>query len=611
MYLADRIVLTKGLWNKREDGRLDIKSVLEGLDRLFADRESEKVESYLSEHLEGALTEGDAGSAIMIINELIGFYRDASQYDKAEAYCGKLLPFMERAGLKDTIHYGTSCLNIANAYRASGKLDESYCHYQKVFDIYEKVLDQKDFRYASLYNNLSLLYQEKKEFEKACEALEKALSIVKEYPEAAVELGVTYTNLASSYVYAGNLKKAKEASDKGLAVFQNGLEEDYHYSAALSVAGDIHFADGAYTEAAASYEKAMLALKRHVGITHAYFRIVSNLQTTFERMGKKDYLKGLVISRDYYEAYGKTAFSKIAMEQELTFGKVGEGSECFGLDDLISKDHDFGPGFCVFVTREQYNAYGQQLEEIYASLPSEFRGFEKPDIVKGAPRNGIIIIEDFFGRILSLEKEELDYLLKMNTLPEKTWLRLSDWQLRTVTNGEIFDGDDSVFGNIYKNLKRGYPDIVKRRKMAQLLGEICQSGQYNYQRMMRRQDVYGAALVLHDFELRVIEFLYLVNDRYAPHKKWIVRESDALEKGQDILGIIKNLMELTPNAELYRQRELIDWIGKDNEEDPVLICISQAAKGLVELLREESFTKSSDLYLEQHIPYLFQDDKTD
>ncbi|MCI8508199.1 MAG: DUF4037 domain-containing protein [Lachnospiraceae bacterium] len=585
---------------------MDIKSVIEGLDRLFADRESEKVEDYLSVYLEQALTEGDAGSAITIINELIGFYRDTSQYDKAEAYCGKLLPFMERAGLKDTIHYGTSCLNIANAYRASGKLEDSYRYYQKVFEIYEKVLDEEDFRYASLYNNLALLHQENKEFGKACEALEKALSIVRLFPEAVVEFGVTYTNLAASYMNAGNLAQAEDASDKGLAIFQNGLEGDYHYSAALCVAGDIYFAKGEYEKAVSCYEKGMLALKGHVGLTHAYFRIVSNLQTTFEKMGRPDSLKGLVISKDYYETYGKKAFREMGNLSGVAFAKVGEGSECFGLDDLLSKDHDFGPGFCVFVTKDQYEVSGKQLEEIYASLPAVFRGFEKPDTIKEAPRNGVIVVEDFFGRILSLDEEETAYLIDRNTLPEKTWLRLSDWQLRTVTNGEIFDGDGSAFGNIYKNLKKGYPESVKKRKMAQLLGEMSQSGQYNYQRMMRRQDVYGAAFMLHGFESNVIEFLYLVNDEYAPHDKWLMKEAESLKKGREILNDIKELMGIIPDLKIYQKRDMIDWIGKDNEEDPVLYHIDRIARTIVNLLQEEGFTKSSDPYLEQHIPYLFQ-----
>lgn len=218
---------------------MDIEVVIHGLDALFANRQSEQVEDYLSKYLEQALKEGDVGSAITIINELIGYYRDTSQYDKADAYCQKLLPFMERAGLKDTIHYGTSCLNIANAYRAAGRLELSLEYYQKVREIYQNVLESGDFRWASLNNNLSLLYQEMERYEDACNALQEALSIVKTYPEAKVELAVTYTNLAVSYTKAGRLEDAKNAADNSLSIFKDGLTDDYHYSAALSALGDI------------------------------------------------------------------------------------------------------------------------------------------------------------------------------------------------------------------------------------------------------------------------------------------------------------------------------------------------------------------------------------
>ena len=248
---------------------MDIEAVIHGLDALFANRQSEQVEDYLSKYLEQALKEGDVGSAITIINELIGYYRDTSQYDKADAYCQKLLPFMERAGLKDTIHYGTSCLNIANAYRAAGRLELSLEYYQKVREIYQNVLEPGDFRWASLNNNLSLLYQEMERYEDACNALQEALSIVKTYPEAKVELAVTYTNLAVSYTKAGRLEDAKDAANNSLSIFRDGLTDDYHYSAALSALGDIHVACKEYNEAIAAFEQAMLTLRSHVGLTHA------------------------------------------------------------------------------------------------------------------------------------------------------------------------------------------------------------------------------------------------------------------------------------------------------------------------------------------------------
>lgn len=641
---------------------MNIQEVIDGLDALFANRQIDKVEDYLSSHLEQALGEGDVGSAITIINELIGFYRDTSQYDKAETYCGRLLPFLERAGLKDTIHYGTSCLNIANAYRACGRLEDSLAHYQMVSAVYEKTLEPEDFRYASLNNNLSLLYQEMGQFDKACDALLAALAIVKKYPEAKVELGVTYSNLAATYVKTGELEKAEEAVKNAEDVFADGLTEDYHYTAVLSGAGDVYFAladrekgkkdvrtDKAqkyYEKAISCYEKAMLLLRSHVGLTHAYFRIISNLQTVWEAFGQPEQLKGLNICKNYYYTEARPFFKALGKEIghdqllcEITIGKVGEGSECFGYDDLLSVDHDFGPGFCVFVTRKQYRDFGNRLEETYhhPQMSKVYRGFARPagrtmpsntgsqglketmgqlENTGAECRNGVIVIEEFMKRILNLSETETGYLMEHHTLPEETFLRLADWQLKTVTNGEIFepageqiDVENAAAGTpvppfeaIYRNLKQGYPESVRRRKMAQCLGEMSQSGQYNYQRMMLRRDTAAARLMIHDFVDAGLHFLYLMNKEYVPHRKWLFAGARNLAKGKQIVEKLEKLQELPIEITTYEKREMPEWIGTSNKEDRLPVMMDEIAGDLVELMKEEKMTVRDALYLEEHIP---------
>ena len=62
-------------------------------------------------------------------------------------------------------------------------------------------------------------------------------------------------------------------------------------------------------------------------------------------------MKGLALSRAYYEEYGAPMLKKEFPELSglICCGLAGDGSECFGFDDEVSRDHDFEPGFCLFL----------------------------------------------------------------------------------------------------------------------------------------------------------------------------------------------------------------------------------------------------------------------
>ena len=112
-------------------------------------------------------------------------------------------------------------------------------------------------------------------------------------------------------------------------------------------------------------------------------------------------MTGLEISRVYFERYG------LPMLQEqfpqllpyLAAGLAGSGSECFGFDDEISRDHDFEPGFCLFLPDEErvsrQDAF--RLERAYAKLPKEFMGLKRGLMGPvGGARRGVIRAADFF-----------------------------------------------------------------------------------------------------------------------------------------------------------------------------------------------------------------------
>ena len=65
-------------------------------------------------------------------------------------------------------------------------------------------------------------------------------------------------------------------------------------------------------------------------------------------------MKGLEIARAFWEEYGKPMMEERFPEllPLVAVGLVGPGSECYGYDDEVSKDHDFEHGFCIWLPDE-------------------------------------------------------------------------------------------------------------------------------------------------------------------------------------------------------------------------------------------------------------------
>ena len=92
-------------------------------------------------------------------------------------------------------------------------------------------------------------------------------------------------------------------------------------------------------------------------------------------------MKGLEIARAYYETHGapmlKARFPQLL--PRIAAGLFGSGSECFGYDDDISRDHDFEPGFMLLLPGEDAVSRRDAflLERACAALPREFMGLRR------------------------------------------------------------------------------------------------------------------------------------------------------------------------------------------------------------------------------------------
>ena len=559
---------------------MNIEQVLKQLDELFAQHRTDQVENFLLRRIDEAAGEGDTASLITLLNEIIGHYRETSEFDKSLASCREVLMLMNEAGLKGTVAYATTLLNVANACRAAGLLRESMAYYQEVRVIYEKELQPMDFKYASLYNNMSLLFQEMGDFESACDCLERALLIASRYEEARIEVAVTYTNLAASQLKLGRYQEAIQNLQKAFSIFEMDEDRDYHYSGALSAMGEAQYLAGNLEESARYYKLALKEIERNVGKNKAYEITLQNLNAVTQKLQNlpvqnRQFRNGLELCEAFYEEFGKPMIREKFPEYEhlIAVGLVGEGSECFGFDDQVSRDHDFGPGFCLWLTDPVYDEIGEKLQRAYDELPTTYMGVTRFTTLRAQKRVGVFRIGDFYESLIGL---------KDVPTTQNQWLFLDDYRLATAVNGKVFKDDLGEFSRIRKGILAYYPEEVRLKKIARQAALMAQSGQYNYSRMFGRGEKVTAAIALSEFMKHTMAMVYLLNRTYAPFYKW-------MHKGMERLAILPEIRDIL-NA-------LVDFQTGD-ERIPQTIEIIVAL--IIAEMKKQGLTSGEDNYLDHH-----------
>ena len=229
-------------------------------------------------------------------------------------------------------------------------------------------------------------------------------------------------------------------------------------------------------------------------------------------------MKGLELARRYYEAFGAPLLHAEFPDVEglIAVGLCGSGSECFGYDDAISRDHDFEPGFCLFLPGEDIvdRRTAFRLERAYAKLPDEFEGFRRTRLDPvGGNRHGVIRMADFF---------EAKTGRPDGRLTQEDWLRVPEFSLAEATNGAVFRDDAGVFTAIRAGLAF-LPEDVRRKKLAGCLLLMAQSGVYNYPRCLARGETGAAQLAVGEFVAAALHTIFLLNRRYLPYYKWQFR----------------------------------------------------------------------------------------
>lgn len=577
---------------------MTIEKILKEYDAMFGRNSLEEIEQFLIKQME---EEKEAGIRFTLLNEIIGFCRDTTQKEKALRYCDSLQELMKQMKIEGSMEHATANLNIANAYRAFDMADQAISLFEKVYESYQSRLTPDDFRYASLYNNWSLAYQEVADFEKAKELLLQALEIVDSYEEARIPQATTRTNLAASLFQIGTEASYSEGMhylSEALEIFEKDGGEDFHYGAALVAMGDAYSYKKEFDQAAQYYEKGMKETEKHVGKTENYMRILEKYHDARKKAKGNVWTSNLEKSQQFYEEYGRTMIHTCFPEYEkrIAVGMAGEGSDCYGFDDEISKDHDYEVGFCMWLLESDDREIGDRLQEEYEKLLSK-SGVEQGRNSRLKNRRGVCTINRFYNHLLETNHNyETEFPIDFEYVKE--------YQLATVTNGCVFRDDAGVFTAVREKLQSYYPEVIWRKKLAQGFHEFSQFAQSNYGRMMARGDSITAQMCVAKAMESTMDLLYLLNHTYAPYYKWKKKGLEKVAFAKPILSLLEEIAKLPEQSQAWKEE---DYNPQSlNTKDSCVVLFEKIAIQILDELEKQGYIRVGDSFLESYIPQILK-----
>lgn len=462
-------------------------------DKLLKENKINDARNLLEDSLEYAIKNNNTTLIIQILNEAIGFYRDLSEFDTSVKYANALLNLIKKMKL-DYKDEATCLINIANAFRAGGLLEASAEIFKEAKSLFDLNINDSNLL-AALYNNWALLYEEKNEIKEAISLLKQALLLVND----EIKIASTHVNLGMCYLKLNELALAECEIEISKTIFEKN-KNDFHYSGFLALKAKYYNLIKEDRKAINYYEEALANLLKTVGQNTYYYELKDELFKLYDKHNIARHIKGLELSESFFNENKALLFKKIPSNaiEYITIGLFGFGSECYGVDDEISEDHDFDQGFIILVEDSVPLTDFLKIKQAYDCLPKLYKRF----CLLNQTKHGVHYM-----------KEYLNYL-GVNDIKN-----ISDESKALLLNGKLFyQGFASTFANLrYDIRKNSNYDFLIDLSLKAL--EINKYIPYNLKRSLDRGDLYTFKSLKNNLVNHLIEFYYIYHKMYLPHDK--------------------------------------------------------------------------------------------
>lgn len=230
-------------------------------------------------------------------------------------------------------------------------------------------------------------------------------------------------------------------------------------------------------------------------------------------MSKQETVKGLKIAKDFFLNWGLPFLEKEFPDLigRIAAGRFG-GSDVIGGDDWISRDHNWGPQFSLFLSAGDYHKYAEVLsDKMNRNAPAKWQGYR----VDGAGDKNVLVenvphwIEGGIG-FTALPQSDRDWGIIVRRRELGGSVEARESALYFFKHGALWLDNNKEFAQWRKALER-YPEEVWFARLGEECFRLWQYGEYNFiQRIAKRGDPIAISMCLGKFAEGVMRIILLL-----------------------------------------------------------------------------------------------------
>lgn len=264
-------------------------------------------------------------------------------------------------------------------------------------------------------------------------------------------------------------------------------------------------------------------------------------------------ITGLEIARSYFTEWGLPFLHQdFPSISERVAAGIWRGSQIFGADDALSRDHGWGALFTLVLTDPDFQSTAERLEAaLHKNAPTAWKGIDTPPVTSVS----VTSIDRFFQDHVGFSTPPPDSSQWLEGFHFRFGTR--ETELYLIRHGHLFYDILGEF-TARRELFVKYPRDIRLRRINQELLKVWHYGQYNFiDRLSQRTDPVANCIALGHFTEGVMRLCMLLDEDYSPYWKWLAFEFRKHSVAQFLDPLLKTL---TTSTDISQQVDLINEI---------------------------------------------------